>query len=123
MKRVDKVIEFYWEDGLEAFHNWEKLRDLGVLEGCRTGEFPTIMPEVGEEFEVEVPLDELEKPPNSMNAPDRDEAASGAEAGTATIATVNLTAPGIEPDATGRKKRKKNSAAGCCGAKPSKGTA
>jgi hypothetical protein len=77
----------------------------------------------GEEFEVEVPLDELEKPPNSMNAPDRDDAASGAEAGTATIATVNLTAPGIEPDATGRKKRKKNSAAGCCGAKPSKGTA
>jgi hypothetical protein len=79
-----------------------------------------------EEFEVDAHLDEPRNSTNSMNVPGRDGAVVGAEDGTADSATAGatgVTARGTEPGATGRKKRKKSSAGGCCGAKPSKGAA
>ena len=52
IRRVDKMLEFYWPDGLEFFHNWKVLESLNVLEGCKTGKWPEHIPVPSEDFMV-----------------------------------------------------------------------
>ena len=51
--RLHRYVEMYCDRGLDMFQNVHTLRDLNLLEGCKTGKFRTLLPNTRDDIDVE----------------------------------------------------------------------